>query len=232
MFLGFASAAPGGATNVLLTGYSASSGGSPSWSPVVSDAGSSRGSAAYASGTLEWSMDFDSYVSVSYRYFTTVCSYYFFSSYAFPYGIVGKSFGGAYSQTETIDFDTYGYDLWSFVATDATTYITVDTTDPTTAFDSQMLLIDDTGCLVGRADDTFLCTYAPPWHACPSYELATTKGATYEVMVGPRFEHYATLGDYQLFIDASADPSLTLIKDDVPTRGDWHFTVEGTANIP
>ena len=51
-------------------------------------------------------------------------------------------------------------------------------------------------------------------------------------MVGPRFEHYDTLGDYELFIDASADPSLTLIKDDVPSRGDWHFTVAGTARIP
>jgi hypothetical protein len=227
-FLAFTSKTPGGVTNRLWAGYTEFAGGTPSWTPVVDDSARKYyGAATYKAGLLEWSMDF--YIPyLTYVYDNgDYCSYYPWHS-----GYTYKSYGGAYYQDETLDFSTYGYDLWSFVATDSTTYVTVDTTDSKTAFDPWMFLMDDSSCTVGAADDAFECTYPPPKYACPSYPLPTTKGSTYEVMVLPYSTHLSSLGDYRISIDSSADPSLTLVKDDVPTRGDWHVTVSGTANIP
>src|SRR4029453_14095242 len=119
-------------TNRLWAGYTEVSGGTPSWDQVVDDGPyMNPGSPTTKPGLLEWSLYFDQYVSYVYDN-GDYCSYYrWHSSYPYSY----KNYGGAYYQDETLDFSTYGYDLWRFVATDSTTYVTVDTTDSKTTFD-------------------------------------------------------------------------------------------------
>jgi hypothetical protein len=186
-----------------------------------------EGEATYKAGVLEWYFNYDTFVSQLYADW---CSG--FGVYA-PDFTYTKGYHGKYEVTGDVAFDTYAYDLWSFVATDTEAYITMDTADKDTAFDAAFVIIDDTGCPLIEVDDQFECTYPPPAWTCPAYNLSTTKGTTYQILVHSWADHYGSkAGDYTLSIQSKGDPGLTLVKDDVPTTGNWTISVEGTAHIP
>jgi hypothetical protein len=230
VYLGFDGKTPSGLLDAILVGYARYAGATPSFNRITPD--SFYGAYAdYTKGLLEWTWDFTRYIppTAPSTVYPTCGPMPFAPDYTF------KNYGGAYYVTDTVTFETaFGYDLWSFVATDAFTYITLDTTDTATAFDAAFVVYDDTGCPIIESDDQFECTYPPPLWKCASYPLATTVGDTYKVLVHSWDVHAsgATEGDYKLSLDASSDPGLTLEKDNVPTAGEWTIKVEGMANIP
>ncbi len=209
---------------MLFLGTTYTAGGSVGWDAMVGGSASYLGSAEYKPPLLSWSLEY-----YYYRYLgapvTTYCGYYYWTSF-------GTNYGGAYYELETVNNLSYGYDLWSFTAVDTYTDITVDTTDPKTAFDPFMTVMDSTTCILGRADDAFACTYPPIDYSCPSIHLPTTKGTSYTILVEPIGSHWDIVGDYKLSLDTIADPSLTLVADDVPTADTQYLTVEGWVHIP
>jgi hypothetical protein len=226
-YLGFAITTDGGASNVLFVGATSTAGGlvDDDWNPVVGGPASYYGYADYKAPLLSWSLDYYYYGHFYDSPNTYYCSPYYWTGY-------GKAYGGAYYADETLNMLSRGYDLWSFTAVDYYTDISVDTTNAKTAFDPYMTVMDSSSCILGRADDAFPCTYPPPAYSCPSFHLATTKGTEYLILVQPLSSRYDAVGDYRLLLDTIADPTLTLVSDDVPTMDISHLRVEGWANIP
>jgi hypothetical protein len=140
---------------------------------------------------------------------------------------------GPYASTASLPCSyTLYYDRWSFQApADEYAYVTVDTIADATKFDPDMFIVDSTSCLLGNASSTFTCTYSPAIGSCGSYYLPVTKGEIYDVIVMAHTECSSTIGEYELSVDTSSDPALTLEADDRLVFGDVHIQITGSASL-
>ena len=180
--------------------------------------------ATYTKGLLDWSIhrfDYGSYTPLVYIPF---CGSYGSS--------LSAGYGGAYSQTSTIDCYGRHYDLWSFVGVGDYVNISVDTVSDTTTFNPGFLVLDGSGCEIAHQDDGFDCTYPPTYFECPSHRIATEKGADYQILVIAGGPCASSTGEYILYIDSPSDPSLTLMSSDQAYYGGQSITAIGRATIP
>ena len=198
-----------------------------SYAFATPDAVSEEGTVSYSKGLLEWSIQ-------TFR----ADSLYVFADITYlcapdtGHGLTYDA-GGAYEQTSSLDCYLRHYDRWSFVGTDAGyANVTVDTVSATTAFDPMLFVVDDKSCYLGSADESFECTFAPTNHKCSSYQLPTEKGVEYSALVLVRGDCAGPIGEYQISIDASADPSLTLVNANAPWSDGHSVVAKGSARIP
>ena len=134
----------------------------------------------------------------------------------------------------SLDCENLHYDLWSFTGVvDGYAYVSVDTLIDKTTFNPKMIVMDDTTCILGTADDSFECTYPPSTkHSCPSYKVSTGKRAQYHVLVQALGDCAATNGEYLISVAAGSDPGLTQEISDAPFYDFETVSVVGTAHLP
>ena len=162
---------------------------------------------------IEWS--FTQSFNYSYNYALTspyasnYCNYY-------PWSYATTNYGGSYVGTSDVDCNGEVVDIWSFDGdANASTYsVSVDTVSDPTAFDPQFIINDSLGCTVMSADDNFTCTYVPQAFSCPSAEITVTPGTHY-VKVQSLGSCNGLTAEYEILVDAPADPNLTLLQDDL-----------------
>ena len=225
VYLAFSSSTTDGYANVLRAGFAYDSKKGPYWRSYVYDGGTD-GSATHSADLLEWTLEYtqfgDSLATID--------------SCGGPYvGEAGTSdYGGAYvAYGEWSRCQTLPYDLWSFTARqNEIVYISVDTTSPTTAVDTQIYVMDAASCYLGDADDSFECSFSPERGSCPSYALPVVSGDEYLVLVHSFGGCASAMGEYKLAIEQTGDPSLTLVASEQPTFEFQRIHVEGSANIP
>jgi hypothetical protein len=176
----------------------------PNWVPFTYG-----GAVDYSAGTLSWDLQYSQY---GYTVPLTYCGDYGWYDNAYtPH----ENHGGNYTGSGDLDCDhRRTYATWSFVGVDDTyAYVSLDTVAAETAVDLIFDITDSATCLVGNGDDNFECSFPPPsGYSCPSHKLATTKGEVYTVVVRTGRDCRSgagETGEYQLYLQANADPSLT-----------------------
>ncbi|MES2638415.1 MAG: hypothetical protein V4850_03005 [Myxococcota bacterium] len=167
--------------------------------------GADDSSVTWSGSTLAWS-------------FSYAGSFDAYETYAFEdCGTVDRidaeeGFGGT-GVSEQLECEANTVDVWRFDATGAAVQITVDTVADATAFDAMFWVNDPSGCTVGTADDSFICTHPPPKYRCPSAELSSTTVGTYEVVVGmASAECGGSTGAYTLKV--AGGRNVVLVQDD------------------
>lgn len=223
-WLGFGSSYYGIATNVLwgATGF-----GMPgTWYGLAYD-GSVVGTATYAAGALDWTREYDD-LRTSWNLVFCDPSYYAGSTY---YGDHPSSYGAEGSMPCALKTS---YERWTFTSVaDENVYVTVDTLDAGTAFDPAIWLTGDTACALALAPahDGLSCAYATSGD-CAAYKFFATKGEQYSVLVYNEGTCAGATADYEILVDSSGDPSLTLEADDATAYIGWHVKITGAATVP
>jgi hypothetical protein len=110
-------------------------------------------------------------------------------------------------------------------------YITVDTTSGAPALDPAMWVFTPESCTELYAGDNFACSLGTS--GCPSMSVATDSGEYLLVVsqTGDCGSSTGDPGDYRLDIDASWDPKLTQIRDDLDNVGPSVLHVVGAATL-
>jgi len=111
--------------------------------------------------------------------------------------------------------------------------ITIDNLDAEATFDAYFIITDTETCMVLEADDEMVCTAGDvEWERCPGAEYIAETDGLHNIIVGG-YSCDSEEASYQIGIDASTDPELTLIADDVEPYSmvPVVHTVTGTANI-
>jgi len=210
--------------DVLFAGmpYTSSATYPGSWSPMVYDT-SFRGYAAYSKDLLTWTQSYT--LPIPDWKIDYTCSG--------GSGVSGTSdYGGAYGSTTSMACGGgVTYDRWSFVAPATEyAYVTVDTVSDATSFNPYFFVTGD-GCFIGIADDSFACTYPPKFGGnCPSYKMSVTAGVEYDVFVLDGGCLTKTI-DYEIAIDTTGDPTLTLEGSSLPRFLWTEVDVDGSATL-
>ncbi|MDG1137197.1 MAG: hypothetical protein P8N28_02955, partial [Phycisphaerales bacterium] len=116
-----------------------------------------------------------------------------------------------------MDDSYYGdlIDVWSVELTAGDTIlVSVDTLDADTMFDPVFMVTGPDYCLRGYADDSISCTEEIFGGACPAAEMLIEEDGTHYVLVSA-LECNTDEATYEIGIDASTEPSLMLLADDI-----------------
>ncbi len=158
--------------------------------------------------------------------------YYDCGGAAYSYG--ATEYAGAFTGQSELDCSGYYVDVWEFQGDPfgSVFSVVVDTVAENTAFDPWMWINDPSQCTSDWADDTFDCTFPPPSYTCPAIDLTVSEG-TYQVVVHSYGSCAGTTGEYELRVDAPADPSLVQVADDVYAYDVtvWDLQVNATGTI-
>ncbi|MFT7521393.1 MAG: hypothetical protein ACI9MC_003544 [Kiritimatiellia bacterium] len=118
---------------------------------------------------------------------------------------------GRYKSTGTIPCDGSKIDVWT-VTVESRVRLVLDTSKATTPFDPWLFVNSLDGCTVWEADDNLTCTHPPPSYGCPAGYL---EEGTWQVTVGSRGQCRDGDVDYELRLDGTRTPTVTLTEDNV-----------------
>ncbi len=213
-------------THLMLFGfgadYTAYGGGfypGPYWYFLAYDGSAYYGTADYDYPMVLWELD-----SVSYGY-----SYYY-NYYNYCPGAVASDAteirAGAWTATGQIDTSAgFLLDVWGFTVSDTVTdpvYVNVDTVDAKTGCWMGAFLNKPDGCSDVFARSNIDCTFPVDAgkYTCPAIDLEGFTPGEYELVVySMGWYDPAPLAGYQIRIDATYDPLLHPIADNIPLFG-------------
>ena len=190
---------------------------------------SDYGAVSYDGDQLAWTLDFDlsksGYGSGALRYpLGNPCDYGFFDpgTKQGPYDAGNTTYGTLVCQ--------YGWaDVFEFEGTDGgVAYLTADTTSDDPVVAMMMWVYGPDSCVEQAAYANFECSkgHAP----CPAMSIDTRAGQYIAVLsvVGCDGDG---LGSYRLDLDASWDPKLEQLHDDLFNYGPASFRIEASATL-
>ena len=128
-----------------------------------------------------------------------------------------------YSVQGDVDCGEATADVYSFqaIAGEKMKFI-LDTVAADTAFDTTLVINDETGCSVAESDDAFRCSYDPQEYECAGGSFNPQSSGTYQVVVwgwgsctapDADGDGLGDIGEYELRVDSQHDPELTLLQD-------------------
>jgi len=189
---------------------------------------SDYGTVSYDGDQLAWTLDFSfdtyGYGALRYPLSGTPCTYDFFYPGAErgPYDAGNTTYGALVC--------AYGWaDVFEFQGTDGgVAYLTADTTSDDPAVAMMMWVYGPDSCVEQAAYANFVCSNGPV--SCPAMSIDTRAGQYIAVLsvVGCKGDG---LAGYRLDLDASWDPKLQQMHDDLFNYGPASFHVEASATL-
>lgn len=184
--------------DILAVGYPY--GDSLGWAPMVfsSPQMGERGEGSYSEGTLSWSYYYSGSPDSGPSYYH-LCDR---ASYV-PWSTATEAYGATFSGSSSLPCDGEDWlDVWTVQAeVGQTLAITLDTVDEMTTFEPWFWVNSPSGCTVVYANDSFVCTYPPPyWGWCPSALVPVDEAGTWQVVAGA-YDCAAEQGMYRISVE-------------------------------
>ncbi len=203
----------------------------PSWWVQTGGGIYDNGTASYAGGVLEWTYVVGKDGSIedplypTSPYVKSICTHDWYSIAKAPYA-------PGYTQYDSLPCSENMIDVFTFEGSaGGTASFTVDTTSSSPGLDPAMWVYGPNGCFAQYADASFGCAMGSS--ECPAMSVATDAGP-YLLVVQQTSDCGGMTGDpgdYRLDVEATWDPKLVRIRDDIENSGVSVLEIVGSATI-